>query len=222
MNTVLLIARLLLALVFMLAGVAKLADRKGSKQAVIDFGVPIALAAPLGVLLPLAELAVACLPLLPGGALWGRSHPSRCSSLASPSTWLAAGRQSATASVSCTPPRLVGTHSHATAFSLPWLAKFCGRVTMEPDPARSPGSESSRWPSCWASSAGFSCSPSWPGSGGSWCTSGRMGGFWYALRLWREPLPGLPQAVARRHPKTAPPSTKKQRDYHAHCGAGGR
>ena len=70
MNTALLIARLLLALVFILAGVAKLADRKGSKQAVIDFGVPTALAAPLGVLLPLAELAVATSLLGPTSTAW--------------------------------------------------------------------------------------------------------------------------------------------------------
>jgi thiol-disulfide isomerase/thioredoxin len=70
MNTALFIARLLLALVFILAGVAKLADRKGSKQAVIDFGVPTALAAPLGgALLPLAELAVAT-SLVPASTAW--------------------------------------------------------------------------------------------------------------------------------------------------------
>ncbi len=57
MDVVLLIARLLLALVFIVAGVAKLTDRTGSRQALIDFGVPSALASPLGVLLPLAELS---------------------------------------------------------------------------------------------------------------------------------------------------------------------
>ena len=51
----LLIARLLPALVFLVASVAKLADRPGSQPAVIDFGVPT----PLKILLPLAELAVA-------------------------------------------------------------------------------------------------------------------------------------------------------------------
>ena len=44
---------------FVVAGISKLADRRGSRQAIIDFGVPTALAAPLGVLLPLVELAVA-------------------------------------------------------------------------------------------------------------------------------------------------------------------
>jgi hypothetical protein len=39
--------------------VAKLSDREGSRRAIADFGVSSALAAPLGLVLPLAELAVA-------------------------------------------------------------------------------------------------------------------------------------------------------------------
>jgi hypothetical protein len=50
---------LLLALVFAVAGLAKLLDREGSRRTIVDFGVPSALAAPLGLVLPLAELAVA-------------------------------------------------------------------------------------------------------------------------------------------------------------------
>src|SRR5215217_3458944 len=71
MDIPLLIARLVLGGVFLLAGLAKLADRTGSRQAMIAFGVPAPLAAPLGVLLPLAELvvAVALLPL--STAWWG-------------------------------------------------------------------------------------------------------------------------------------------------------
>jgi peroxiredoxin len=69
MDSFLLIARLLLALVFALAGGAKLADRQGSRQAIIDFGVPSAIAAPLWLLLPLAELAVAA-TLLPASTAW--------------------------------------------------------------------------------------------------------------------------------------------------------
>jgi uncharacterized membrane protein YphA (DoxX/SURF4 family) len=65
-----LLGRLLLALVFAVAGAAKLADREGSRQAIVDFGVPSALAAPLGLLLPLAELAVAA-TLLPAFTAWG-------------------------------------------------------------------------------------------------------------------------------------------------------
>ena len=154
MDAALLIARLLVAAVFILAGVAKLADRQGSRQAIIDFGVPSALAAPLG-LLPLAELAVAA-TLLPASTawwgLWGRWYSSRCSSWASPSTWLAGERQSATASASFTPLRLAGGRSHATESSLPWRASSCGRaMKVEPDSALSLGSELSRRPSCWPS-----------------------------------------------------------------------
>ncbi len=61
----------LLALVFVVAGVAKLADRPGSRQAIINFGLPAALAAPLGVLLPLAELAVAATLIPTTTAWWG-------------------------------------------------------------------------------------------------------------------------------------------------------
>jgi peroxiredoxin/uncharacterized membrane protein YphA (DoxX/SURF4 family) len=65
MALTLLIARLLLCVVFLVAGLAKLADLTGSQQAMRDFGVPSKLARPFGVLLPLAELtcAVALLPL---------------------------------------------------------------------------------------------------------------------------------------------------------------
>jgi thiol-disulfide isomerase/thioredoxin len=69
MQIVLLAARLLLSGVFGAAGSAKLADRAGSRQALIDFGVPRVLAAPLGVLLPLAELVVA-VALLPVASAW--------------------------------------------------------------------------------------------------------------------------------------------------------
>jgi peroxiredoxin/uncharacterized membrane protein YphA (DoxX/SURF4 family) len=69
MDVLLLITRVLLAGVFSVAGVAKLADRAGSRQALRDFGVPAALATPLGVLLPLTELAVA-LALVPATTAW--------------------------------------------------------------------------------------------------------------------------------------------------------
>src|SRR5437763_13502559 len=71
MSLVLLLARLLLAAVFLVAGVAKLADLAGSQQALRDFGVPAKLSTPFGVLLPLAELAVAVALLLPIIAWWG-------------------------------------------------------------------------------------------------------------------------------------------------------
>lgn len=71
MDATLLGARLLLALVFTVAGVAKLADRPGSRQAMVDFGVPAALSGPFGVLLPLAELAVAAALIPTTTAWWG-------------------------------------------------------------------------------------------------------------------------------------------------------
>src|SRR5919107_2092013 len=71
MDAALLIARLVLAAVFTLAGLAKLADLKGSRQAIIEFGVPSAIAAPLGLLLPLAELSVAASLLAASTAWWG-------------------------------------------------------------------------------------------------------------------------------------------------------
>jgi thiol-disulfide isomerase/thioredoxin len=71
MAALLLIGRLLLALVFAVASVAKLADRPGSRQAALDFGVPAALATPLAILLPLTELAVAAALVPTPTALWG-------------------------------------------------------------------------------------------------------------------------------------------------------
>ena len=62
----LLIARLLPALVFLVASVAKLADRVGSRQALMDLGVPAPIATRLNMLLPLAELAGAA-TLIPSG-----------------------------------------------------------------------------------------------------------------------------------------------------------
>ena len=53
-----LVARVLLAAVFAVAGAAKLRDRPGTRQAVVDFGAPERLAGPLAVLLPLAELEI--------------------------------------------------------------------------------------------------------------------------------------------------------------------
>ena len=71
MDVALLVARVLLVLVFSVSGVTKLADRGGSKQALVDFGVPASLAAPLGVLLPLVELAVAASLIPTSTAWWG-------------------------------------------------------------------------------------------------------------------------------------------------------
>lgn len=58
------VARLLLAAVFAVAAVAKLADRDGARRTLTGFGVPDRLVSPFAILLPLAELAVA-LALVP-------------------------------------------------------------------------------------------------------------------------------------------------------------
>jgi peroxiredoxin len=65
----LLIVRLLLSLVFITAGVAKLADRARTRQAVVDFGVPAPMATPIATLLPLAELGIG-LALIPASSAW--------------------------------------------------------------------------------------------------------------------------------------------------------
>jgi peroxiredoxin/uncharacterized membrane protein YphA (DoxX/SURF4 family) len=71
MNDALVIARLCLAAVFVVAGVAKLADRSGTRQALADFDVPSRFAEPLLLLLPAAELAAATALVFPTTARWG-------------------------------------------------------------------------------------------------------------------------------------------------------
>lgn len=71
MDLALLLTRMLLAAVFAVAGLAKLADLTGSRQALSGFGVPTSLATPLGLLLPLAELAVAVALIPRASAWWG-------------------------------------------------------------------------------------------------------------------------------------------------------
>jgi uncharacterized membrane protein YphA (DoxX/SURF4 family) len=61
MDEVRLVARLILAGVFAVAGAAKLADLPGTRDSVSAFGAPGRLVGPLAVLLPLAELATAAL-----------------------------------------------------------------------------------------------------------------------------------------------------------------
>lgn len=71
MSIALFIAQFVLFAVFLLAGLAKLADRVGSRQAIVDFGVPAQYAAPLATILPVVELVVA-LALIPTEI--GRAH----------------------------------------------------------------------------------------------------------------------------------------------------
>lgn len=69
MEIVLLVARLLLALVFGVAGIAKAVDPNGSRRAMIGFGVPERLATPLARWLPVAEILIA-LALIPLNTAW--------------------------------------------------------------------------------------------------------------------------------------------------------
>ena len=69
MEIVLLIARLFLASIFGIAGIAKAADLEGSRRTLIEFGVPKELATPLGWSLPFVEILVA-LALLPVTSAW--------------------------------------------------------------------------------------------------------------------------------------------------------
>jgi peroxiredoxin len=69
LDVLLILARSLLASVFGLAGATKLADRDGSRQGLVGFGVPSRLAAPLGLLLPALELTVA-VALIPSSTAW--------------------------------------------------------------------------------------------------------------------------------------------------------
>ncbi|HXR64528.1 MAG TPA: MauE/DoxX family redox-associated membrane protein, partial [Ktedonobacteraceae bacterium] len=59
MTVAFLLARLLLSAVFLIAGLAKLADLPGSQRALHNFGVPEMLARPLGIVLPIVEIVTA-------------------------------------------------------------------------------------------------------------------------------------------------------------------
>jgi peroxiredoxin/uncharacterized membrane protein YphA (DoxX/SURF4 family) len=69
MEIILFITRLILIVVFSVAGVSKLTDREGSRKAMISFGVPESLATPFGLLLPIVEIAVA-IALIPLATAW--------------------------------------------------------------------------------------------------------------------------------------------------------
>jgi hypothetical protein len=71
MTIALLIARLLLAIVFAVAGAAKLADLVGSRRALEEFGLPRPLANPAGTILPLMEIAIATALIPVASGWWG-------------------------------------------------------------------------------------------------------------------------------------------------------
>jgi peroxiredoxin/uncharacterized membrane protein YphA (DoxX/SURF4 family) len=60
-----------LAVVFLAAGIGKLLDLKGSMQAMTDFGLPEGAARAVGTLLPLAELATGVALIFVPSARWG-------------------------------------------------------------------------------------------------------------------------------------------------------
>ncbi|MHB8657943.1 MAG: redoxin domain-containing protein [Solirubrobacteraceae bacterium] len=68
MNAFVLVSRSVLAVVFLLAGVAKLFDLPGSRRAVRAFGVPEGLAGAVATALPILELAVGVALVLPGSS----------------------------------------------------------------------------------------------------------------------------------------------------------
>jgi uncharacterized membrane protein YphA (DoxX/SURF4 family) len=61
--------RVVLAGVFVVAGIAKLADRAGARKSMRDFGVPGPLAGAFAILLPAAEL-LAAVALVPASTAW--------------------------------------------------------------------------------------------------------------------------------------------------------
>jgi hypothetical protein len=71
MTALTLAARLVLAGVFAVAAVAKLADRDGFRQTLTDLAVPAALTAPLAALVPAVEVAIAAALIAPPTAHWG-------------------------------------------------------------------------------------------------------------------------------------------------------
>jgi peroxiredoxin len=71
MDEALLGARLVLAVVFAVAGAAKLLDRAGGREFLTGFGLPQRLVAPLGWSLPVAELLVATALVPQASAWWG-------------------------------------------------------------------------------------------------------------------------------------------------------
>jgi thiol-disulfide isomerase/thioredoxin len=71
MSTITLAASLVLAAIFAVAAVTKLADRTGTQEAVVAFGAPEWSATAFALILPLAELTVAGLLLWPGTAVYG-------------------------------------------------------------------------------------------------------------------------------------------------------
>jgi len=73
MQAALLAARLLLGAIFIVAGLSKLADSKGFRQTLAEFGTPSALAGVLVFAIPATELAIATALVFMNFAWWGAS-----------------------------------------------------------------------------------------------------------------------------------------------------
>lgn len=71
MGSFVLAIRVVLAVVFALAGAAKVFDRPGTRRSLSEFGVPGSVVPIAAVLLPLLELATAVALIPPGSARWG-------------------------------------------------------------------------------------------------------------------------------------------------------
>ncbi len=69
MDIALLSARLVLGAIFLVAGLAKLVDKRGSQAALLGFNISARWARPLGIGLPLFELLIA-IALLPAASAW--------------------------------------------------------------------------------------------------------------------------------------------------------
>lgn len=95
MGALLLVCRVVLAGVFTVAGVAKLADLEGSRRAVRDFGVPGRFAGLVGRLLPVGELAVGAALLITPAVRFGAVGAGTLllAFIAAIATALAAGRE---------------------------------------------------------------------------------------------------------------------------------
>jgi prepilin signal peptidase PulO-like enzyme (type II secretory pathway) len=70
-EAILLLGRLLLAGVFLVASLTKLADRAQFRQTLVDFGIPVFLASPISLLLPFVELAIGVALIPVATAPWG-------------------------------------------------------------------------------------------------------------------------------------------------------
>lgn len=68
MDPITLALRLVVSVVLAASGVAKLADVRGSREAMLGFGLPAGLAGPAGIALPLAELTASAALVVPGVA----------------------------------------------------------------------------------------------------------------------------------------------------------